>query len=325
MLSDSTRALQWDRDLADTIATGDVAPFLDPPSAEPAEANAPVESVRRRLIWTQRARHHPLAVAGIFILLFMTLAGLLSPLLFPGDPMAIVADPFIWPGTTWAHPLGTDALGRDLMSQLAHGAAISLRVGFTATAVGLVFGVTVGAVAGYFGGWIDGLLSRLIELFQILPGFVMLIVIMTIAKPSVTTLSFAIAIVTWPTLARLTRSEFLSIREQDFVMAARGLGYGHLRIILAEILPSALPPIIVTASVMVASAILMESALSFLGLGDANVVSWGSMIGAGRDYLRSAWFLCAIPGLAIMLTALSLNLIGDALNEILDPRGKQRR
>jgi peptide/nickel transport system permease protein len=147
-----------------------------------------------------------------------------------------------------------------------------------------------------------------------------------IVQPSVGTESFAIAIVTWPTVARLTRAEFRSIREKDFVMAARSLGYGHLRIILSEILPSALPPIIVTASVMVASAILMESALAFMGLGDPNIVSWGSMIGSGREFLRTAWYLSALPGIAIMLTVLALNLIGDALNDALNPRvGRDQR
>ncbi len=270
-------------------------------------------------------RHHPLAVLAGLILAVVVLAGLLAPALFPGDPMSIVAAPFIWPGTDMSHPLGTDALGRDVLAELVHGAAISLQVGILATAIGLAFGVAIGAVAGYFGGWVDALASRLIELFQVLPSFVTLVVIMAITEPSIPILSLSIAIVTWPTIARLTRTEFISIREKDFIMAARGLGYGHARLILAEILPNALPPIIVTASVMVASAILMESAISFLGLGDANVVSWGSMIGAGREYLRSAWYLCAIPGFAIMFTALSLNFISDALNEVLNPRKAARR
>ncbi|MCE7796147.1 ABC transporter permease [Sphingobium sufflavum] len=270
-------------------------------------------------------RRNPLALAGGTILILMALIGLFAPLLFPGDPLAIVAEPFIWPGSDAAHPLGTDSLGRDLLSGIAHGAGVSLRVGLSATALGLVIGVGIGAVAGYFGGWTDAVLSRLIEIFQTLPNFVMLVVLVAIAQPSVTTLSIAIAVVTWPTVARLARAEFRSIREKDFVMAARSLGFGHGRIILSEILPSALPPLIVTASVMVASAILMESALSFMGLGDPNVVSWGSMIGSGREYLRTAWYMCALPGFAIMLTVLALNLIGDALNEILNPRSHEDR
>ncbi|PNU05529.1 ABC transporter permease [Novosphingobium guangzhouense] len=269
--------------------------------------------------------HNPLAVSGGAILLFVALMGLTSPLLYPGDPLAIVAEPFIWPGTDAAHPLGTDSLGRDMLAGIVHGAAVSLQVGVFATFLGLLIGVSVGAVAGYFGGWTDVVLSRVTEVFQTLPNFVMLVVVVAIAQPSIATLSVAIAIVTWPGVARLSRAEFRTLREKDFVLAARSLGFGHVRIIVSEILPSALPPIIVTASVMVASAILMESALSFMGLGDPNVVSWGSMIGAGREYLRTAWYMCALPGFAIMLTVLALNLLGDALNEILNPRRQVRR
>jgi len=293
--------------------------------ALPPAIPAPRGSARFGARFFPALRRNPLAVVGGAILLFMAVIGLTSPLFFPGDPLAIVADPFIWPGTSTAHPLGTDSLGRDMLAGIAHGAAVSLQVGVFATGLGLLVGVTIGAVAGYFGGWIDTVLSRVTEIFQTLPNFVMLVVVVAIAQPSIATLSVAIAIVTWPGVARLARAEFRSIREKDFVMAARSLGFGHARIIVSEILPSALPPIIVTASVMVASAILMESALSFMGLGDPNAVSWGSMIGAGREYLRTAWYMCALPGFAIMLTVLALNLLGDALNEILNPRRQVRR
>ena len=249
----------------------------------------------------------------------MALVGLLAPLLFPGDPLAITGAPFLWPGADSAHLLGTDSLGRDILAGLAYGARISLRIGLSAAALGLIVGVSIGALAGYRGGWTDALLSRLIEIFQTLPAFVLLVVLVAIMPPTPNTLSAAIAAVTWPTVARLARTEFRSLREKDFVLAARSMGYGHARIILHEILPNALPPIVVTASVMVASAILMEAALSFMGLGDPNVVSWGSMIGAGREYLRSGWYMSALPGLAIMLTVLALNLIGDSLNEAMNP------
>jgi len=294
-----------------------VTPFY-PPSPAPQ----PVRWRTGRRVLAVFARN-PLVLIGATILLLISMVGLLAPLLFPGDPLAIVGQPFLWPGADAAHPFGTDSLGRDLLAGIAHGASISLRVGIAATALGLLIGVSIGAIAGYFGGWTDAILSRLIEIFQTLPNFVMLVVIVAIAQPSVVTLSFAIAIVTWPGVARLSRAEFRSIRARDFVMAARSLGFGPARIILSEILPSALPPLIVTASMMVASAILMESALSFMGLGDPNVVSWGSMIGAGREYLRTAWYMCALPGFAIMLTVLALNLIGDALNEILNPRNNE--
>jgi peptide/nickel transport system permease protein len=200
------------------------------------------------------------------------------------------------------------------------GSRVSLLIGIAAMLIGITIGLTVGAIAGYFGGAIDVALVKLIEVFQTPPSFVLLIVLVAIAQPTVMTVTAAIALVTWPTAARLVRAEFRSLREKDFVMAARGLGFGHWRIILLEILPNALPPIIVTSSVLVATAILMESALAFLGLGDPNVVSWGSMIGAGRELLRTAWYLSAIPGLAIVVTVLALNLLGDALNDALNPR-----
>jgi peptide/nickel transport system permease protein len=263
---------------------------------------------------------NPNALAGgVFLLLTATVA-LAAPWLFPGDPLDMVAHPFLWPGQDAAHLLGTDSLGRDVAAGIAHGARVSLLVGLAATALGLTLGVLVGALAGYFGGWVDTLLTRLVTLFQTIPSFILLVVLVAIAQPSVGTVTAAIGLVSWPAVARLTRAEFRSLRQKDYVLAARSLGYGPLRIIGREILPNALPPVIVTASVMVASAILMESALSFMGMGDPNVVSWGSMIGAGRELLRSAWYLTAAPGLAIVSTVLAFNLLGDGLNDALNPR-----
>ena len=268
---------------------------------------------------------NPNALFGIAFLTLVVIAALLAPVLFPGDPLAMVAKPFIWPGQDPAYPLGTDSMGRNVLAGIVHGARISLFVGLAATALGLSFGILVGAVAGYFGGWVDTLLVRFIEIFQTLPNFVLLVVLVAIAQPSALTVTVAIAIVSWPTVARLTRAEFRAIREKDYVVAARSLGFRHPRIIFSEILPNALPPLIVTSSVMVASAILMESALSFMGLGDPNVVSWGSMIGAGRELIRTAWYLTALPGLAIVFTVLALNLIGDGLNDALNPRFSEDR
>ncbi|CDP51470.1 Putative glutathione transporter, permease compone nt [Devosia sp. DBB001] len=268
---------------------------------------------------------NPNALFGIAFLGLVVLLALLAPVLFPGDPLAMVAKPFVWPFVDAAYPLGTDSMGRNVLAGIVHGARISLFVGLAATALGLGFGIVAGSVAGYFGGWIDNLLVRFIEIFQTLPNFVLLVVLVAIAQPSVTTVTAAIAIVSWPTVARLTRAEFRAIREKDYVVAARSLGFRHPRIIFGEILPNALPPLIVTSSVMVASAILMESALSFMGLGDPNVVSWGSMIGAGRELIRTAWYLTALPGLAIVFTVLALNLIGDGLNDALNPRFSEDR
>lgn len=268
---------------------------------------------------------NPNALFGIVVLAIIAIAALLAPVLYPGDPLEMVARPFLWPGQNAAYPLGTDSMGRDVLAGILHGAWISLTVGIAATLLGLGVGVTVGALAGYFGGLVDDLLVKLIEIFQTIPSFVLLVVLVAIAQPTTTTVTTAIAIVSWPTVARLTRAEFRAIREKDYVLAARSLGFGHARIIFREILPNALPPLIVTSSVMVASAILMESALSFMGLGDPNRVSWGSMIGSGRDVIRTAWYLTALPGLAIVFTVLALNLIGDGLNDALNPRFSEER
>ncbi len=260
--------------------------------------------------------------AGAISLAYMLAAvglALAAPLLYPEDPMAMVARPLLWPGDRAEFPLGTDSLGRDVAAGIVWGARVSLLVGLAAMLIGVMIGIAVGAIAGYFGGRTDTIVVKIIEIFQTPPSFLLLVVLMAIAQPSITNVVLAIGGVTWPTTARLVRAEFRSLRGKDFVTAARGLGYGHARIMLVEILPNALPPIIVSSSVLVATAILMESALSFLGLSDPNVVSWGSMIGAGREMLRTAWFLSAVPGLAIVATVLALNTLGDALNDALNP------
>ena len=267
-------------------------------------------------------RRNPLGLAAAVFLAIMVALALAAPMLYPEDPLAMVARPFLWPGQNAAYPLGTDSLGRDVAAGVVWGARISLLVGFSAMAISATLGLLVGAVAGYFGGRIDDLLVKFIEIFQTPPSFVLLVVLVAIAQPAVSTVIGAVALVTWPTTARLVRAEFRSLREKDYVLAARSLGYGSARIVFREILPNALPPLIVTSSVLVATAILMESALSFLGLSDPNVVSWGSMIGAGRELLRTAWYLSAIPGVAIVLTVLALNLLGDALNDALNPRSE---
>lgn len=263
---------------------------------------------------------NPAGVAGIVLLLLMFLMALTASLFFPDDPLDMVAQPLLRPGQDPHYPLGTDSLGRDVIAGLVHGSRVSLLIGFSAVSISLVIGTLIGTVAGYFGGRLDDLLVRITELFQTIPTFLFVIVLVAIGRPSVMLISLSIGIASWPTIARLVRAEFRSLRESDFVMAARSLGYSNARIIFAEILPNALPPIIVTTSVMVATAILVESALSFLGMGDPNRVSWGSMIGAGREMLRTAWYLTAFPGAMIVMAVLSLNLVGDALNDALNPR-----
>jgi peptide/nickel transport system permease protein len=241
-----------------------------------------------------------------------------APLLFPGSPFEIVDKPFLPPFGKYL--LGTDSLGRDIARGIAHGARTSLLIGIIATVVAVSFGTVLGGLAGYYGGWIDDALMRLTEFFQTIPYFIFAIVLVAILSPSKESIVVAIATVSWPAVARLVRGEFMSMRSREFVQASIVLGMGDIAIIFRQILPNALSPIIVTGSLMVASAILIESALSFLGLGDPNTMSWGFMIGAGRSFLRDAWWLCAIPGIAILLTVLAINLVGEGLNDALNPR-----
>jgi peptide/nickel transport system permease protein len=286
----------------------------------PAQLDQGSRAPARRGRGLRTFARNPAFAAGVIILSLFVLMAIFADWLCPGDPFDMVGQPVLWPGQDPEFPLGTDSLGRDVLSGLVHGARVSLLVGVTAAAIGLAIGTVVGALAGFFGGWVDTWLLRIVELFQTTPTFLLVVVIVAIGEPTVQTIAVAIGIASWPTVARLVRAQFRSLREADFVMAARSLGYGNIRIIVQEIMPNALPPIIVAASVMIANAILTEAGLSFLNMRDPNLISWGGMIGAGRDLLRTAWFLTALPGVAIALAVLSLNLVGDGLNEILNPR-----
>ncbi|CUI60556.1 ABC transporter permease [Achromobacter xylosoxidans] len=288
-------------------------------ASAPAPASAAAPPPPRRGALGQLLAN-PAAVAGALLLFLILLAALAAPWLFPHDPLDMVGPPILWPGQDPGFWLGTDTMGRDVAAGLAHGARVSLTVGVAAAMLSLLIGIAVGAAAGYFGGWVDVALMRVTELLQTIPAFLLVVVIVAIARPSVTVIALSIGVASWPVVARLVRAEFRTLRESEFVQAARTLGYGHARIALLEILPNALPPVIVTTSVLVANAILMESALSFMNMGDPNAVSWGSMIGDAREMLRTAWYLAALPGVSIILTVLSLNLLGDALNDAFNPR-----
>ena len=261
---------------------------------------------------------------GLVLLAVILLLAVSAPIVYPGDPWNIVARPFIWPGEDARLPLGSDSLGRDVAAGIFHGARISLIIGVVATLTAVLIGCTVGALAGFYGGWIDSLLMRLTEIFQTMPFFVFTIVVVAIFKPSVVTIVIAIATVSWPSVARLVRGQFLSLRTREFVQASIAMGMGDARIIFRQILPNTLAPIIVMASVMVATAILTEASLSFLGLGDPNVMTWGTMIGSGRPMLRTAWYLTALPGVAILVAVLAINLVGEGLNDVFNPRLKER-
>lgn len=276
-----------------------------------------------RKAWQRFAQNYG-AVIGLAILAMVVLIAIIGPMVFPQSPWRMVSRPFLAPFAVDGLPLGTDAVGRDVMIGLIHGARVSLMVGLVSTAVALLIGVPIGAMAGYFGGWVDDALMRFTEFFQTIPSFALAIVLLAIFQPSLFYIILTIAIVSWPPVARLVRGEVLSLRTREYVEAAVLSGQTNLQIILRQILPNALPPIIVLASLMVATAILLESSLSFLGLGDPNVMSWGYMIGAARTVLRTAWWLSFIPGIAILLTVLALNLIGEGLNDALNPRLSRR-
>jgi peptide/nickel transport system permease protein len=218
--------------------------------------------------------------------------------------------------------LGTDMLGRDVLTDIIYGARISLIVGVVSTCAAMLIGICVGAVSGYFGGIVDEIVVRTTEFFQTIPSFLLAVVLVAIFQPALSSTIIAIAIVSWPPVARLVRGEFLTLSKREFVDAARVAGLPTWRIIIVEILPNAASPIITTGSLMVASAILLESSLGFLGLGDPNIMSWGYMIGNSRSVIRTGWWMTVFPGIAIMLTVLAINFIGDGLNHMLRPLGR---
>ncbi|MCC7271993.1 MAG: ABC transporter permease [Alphaproteobacteria bacterium] len=274
--------------------------------------------------FARRYARNRAAVLGLVLVAIVAAMALAAPILYPESPWEMVGRPLLRPFQNPEFPLGTDALGRDVAAGILHGASVSLTIGIVATVVSVVLGTLVGAVGGWYGGWIDDALGRLTDVFQTMPFFVFALALVAILSPSVGTIIFAIGIVTWPPVARLVRGEFLALKSRDFVQACLGIGMSDARIIATQLLPNCAAPIIVTASIKVATAILTESSLAFLGLGDPNVMSWGTMIGQARDLLRTAWYLTAIPGVVILLTVMALNLVGEGLNDALNPRLKPR-
>ena len=260
---------------------------------------------------------------GLAILAIMIAVALTAPLLYPGDPLDSVARPLLSPFADARFPLGTDRNGRDIAAGLAHGARISLMIGVTAAAGAVLIGAIVGALAGFYRGWIDEALMRVTEAAQTVPGFLLALALIAVLGPATSSVIIAIALVSWPATARIVRAEFLTLREREFVKACRAMGMGDAALIFRHMLPNAAAPIIVIASVVVAIAILVESALSYLGLGDPNVVTWGGMIAAGRPVFRTAWTVSAIPGLAIVLAVLGVSLVGEALTDAANPRTRE--
>lgn len=263
------------------------------------------------------ARNRP-ALLGAAILAVVAVAALVAPWLFPGSPFQLAGKPFEPPLGEFL--FGTDQLGRDVTAGVFYGARASLAIGLISTALAVLIGALIGGLAGYYGGRADAALMRFTEIFQTIPFFLFAIVLVAVLSPSLWSVIAAIALVSWPPMARLVRAEFLSMRNREFVQACESMGMTDARIIFRHILPNTASSIIVTASLMVATAILIESGLAFLGLSDPNVMSWGFVIGAGRTVLRTAWWVCAIPGVAILTTVMAINLVGEGLNDALNPR-----
>jgi len=261
---------------------------------------------------------NPRVMIGLAWLAIVVIVAIFANVLAPRDPFSIVATPFVQPGTDFM--LGTDSLGRDVLAGLMHGARTTLLIAVLSTLVAVAIGTMIGAFAGYYGGLTDNVLMRLTEFFQTIPSFLFAIVLIAILSPSAMNLIIAISMVSWPPITRVIRAEVLSVKAREFIQAAVVAGQRDGSILFTQVLPNTLSPLIVTGSLLVATAILVESALSFLGLGAPNQMSWGFMIGAGRSFLRDAWWLVTVPGVAILITVLAINLVGEGLNDALNPR-----
>ncbi len=277
---------------------------------------------RASMFW-QRYKKNRAAVVGLTAALFVILIALLAPFISLYPPRKTgVGEPF--QSLSLKYPMGTDDLGRDVYSDCIWGARTSLLVGFLVAGTSALIGTLVGAISGYYGGIIDDILMRITDIFLIMPIFILALVIVALFGNNIWNVIFALGILSWPATARLLRAEFISLRESEFVEAARAIGLGEIKIIFGEILPNASFLVIVNASLQVANAILMEASLSFLGLGDPTQASWGNLIQNSQFYFRQAWWMAVFPGLAISLTALALNLVGDGLNDALNPRLRER-
>jgi peptide/nickel transport system permease protein len=272
----------------------------------------------RDVLW-QRLRRNRMAMVGAAIVLVMFVLALAAPLL-GRDPGAIdIAARLQAPNLS--HPLGTDDLGRDVLTRILFGARISLLVGFVAVGIATAIGIALGAIAGYYGRWVDALLMRFVDIMLCFPTFFLILAVIAFLDPSIWNIMIIIGLTGWMGVARLVRAEFLSLRERDFVLAARAIGATDARIIFRHILPNALSPVLVSATLGVAGAILTESALSFLGIGvQPPTPSWGNMLIAGKQTLGTAWWLSVFPGLAILFTVLGYNLLGEGIRDALDPR-----
>ena len=261
-----------------------------------------------------------MAVTGGVIVVFLFVVSFLSPWISPFDPNAIdLGNVLVSP--SHSHPFGTDQLGRDVLSRMIGGAGISLKVGFVATGIAIVIGAILGAVAGYYGRWVDAVIMRFVDIMLCFPSFFLILAVIAFLEPSIWNIMIVIGLTGWMGITRLVRADFISLKERDFVQAARGIGAGDFRIIFRHILPNAMSSVLVAATLGVAGAILTESALSFLGIGvQPPTPSWGNILTAGKDNIDIAWWLSLYPGLAILITVMGYNLLGEGIRDSLDPR-----
>lgn len=273
----------------------------------------------------KKALSNPLALAGFIIILTIFLLAMLAPVIAPYDPdeinvKAILLTP------SWEHWMGTDGLGRDVLSRMLHGGRISLLVGLVAVGISTAIGIVLGALAGYYRGWVDTLIMRLVDIMLSIPSFFLILAVIAFLTPSIINIMIVIGLTSWMGVTRLVRAEFLSLAEREFVQASRTLGAKDMRLIFTHLLPNSLTPIIVSAVLGIASAVLLESGLSFLGLGvQAPQSSWGNILTDGKEYIQFAWWLSLYPGMAILITVLGYNLLGEGLRDALDPRSGSNR
>jgi len=273
----------------------------------------------------KKAMSNPLALAGFIIILLVFLLAMLAPFIAPYDPndinvKAILLEP------SMQHWMGTDGLGRDVLSRMLHGGRISLLVGLVAVGISTAIGILLGAVAGFYRGWIDAFIMRLVDVMLSIPSFFLILAVIAFLTPSIINIMIVIGLTSWMGVTRLVRAEFLSLSQREFVTASRTLGAKDVRLIFTHLLPNSLTPIIVSAVLGIAGAVLMESGLSFLGLGvQAPQASWGNILTDGKEYIQFAWWLSLFPGLAILITVLGYNLLGEGLRDALDPRSGHRK
>jgi peptide/nickel transport system permease protein len=273
-----------------------------------------------RTIFWKRFKRNRLAAAGGIVVLMLFIIALFANVVSPYDPSDIDRKHILEPPSK-SHPLGTDDLGRDVLSRMIFGSRISLSVGFVAVGIATIIGMIVGAISGYYGRWADRVIMRFIDIMLSIPTFFLILAVIAFIGPGIWNIMVVIGLTSWMGVARLVRAEFLSLKEREFVLAARALGASDIRIIFRHIMVNSMSPVFVSAVLGVASAILVESALSFLGIGiQPPIPSWGNILTLGKDNIEIAWWLSVFPGVAILITVLSYNLVGEGLQDALDPR-----